>query len=100
MHSNTNNLSRNQPIKIDNGFYGTPMEPVLRAQQVDTLVVAGVSTTWAVQSLVRDALDRDFRVFVIDDACAAVTAEEHQASIEMLRSISTVISIADLPDID
>ena len=53
--------------------YGTPMEPVLRAQQVDTLVVAGVSTTWAVQSVVRDALDRDFRVFVIEDACAAVT---------------------------
>ncbi|GAB5101276.1 cysteine hydrolase [Caballeronia sp. HLA56] len=82
-----------------NGFYGTPMESLLRAQEIDTLAVAGVSTTWAVQSFVRDAHDRDFRVFVIEDACAAVSAEEHRASIDMLRSISRVISIADLPDI-
>lgn len=82
-----------------NAFYGTHLEPALRAQAVDTLVVAGVSTTWAVQSLVRDAHDRDFRVFVVEDACAAVTAEEHRASIEMLRAIAQVISIGEISKI-
>jgi len=79
-----------------NAFYGTPLEPALRAQEVQQLVVAGVSTAWAVQSLVRDAHDRDYRVVVLEDACAAASFEEHQSSIELLRGIARVITVADL----
>jgi nicotinamidase-related amidase len=79
-----------------NAFYGTLLEPALRAQEVKQLVVAGVSTAWAVQSLVRDAHDRDYRVVVIEDACAAANQEEHESSIALLRGIARVISISEL----
>jgi nicotinamidase-related amidase len=83
-----------------NAFYGTRLEAALRAQEVRQLIVAGVSTAWAVQSLVRDAHDRDFRVVVLEDACAAVTAEEHESSIALLRGIARVISISDLASVN
>lgn len=83
-----------------NAFYGTPLEAALRAQEVKQLVVAGVSTAWAVQSLVRDAHDRDYRVVVVEDACAAANQEEHDSSITLLRAISRVIPISELSSID
>lgn len=83
-----------------NAFYGTLLEPALRARGIDRLVVAGVSTAWAVQSLVRDAHDRDYRVVVVEDACAAVTPEEHRSSIELLHGIARIVSIAELADLD
>lgn len=42
-------------------FYATGLEAVLRAQRVERLVIAGVSSTWAVQAAARDAHDRDYR---------------------------------------
>jgi nicotinamidase-related amidase len=83
-----------------NAFYGTLLEPALRAQRIERLVIAGVSTAWAVQSIVRDAHDRDYRVVILEDACAAVTLEEHQSSIAMLRGIAQVISMSELASLD
>jgi nicotinamidase-related amidase len=82
-----------------NAFYGTQLEAALRAQQVQQLVVAGVSTAWAVQGLVRDAHDRDYRVVVLEDACAAASEEEHASSIALLRGIARVITTAELASI-
>lgn len=83
-----------------NAFYGTPLEAALRAQEIKQLVVAGVSTAWAVQSLVRDAHDRDYRVVVVEDACAAASQEEHDSTIALLRGIARVVPIAELSSID
>ena len=77
-------------------FYGTNLDPALRARRIERLIVAGVSTFWAVQSTVRDAHDRDYQVFVLEDACAAANDAEHQASIDLLRVVATVIQVADL----
>lgn len=82
-----------------NAFYGTRLEPALRAREVRQLVIAGVSTAWAVRSLARDAHDRDFRVVVLEDACAAASAEEHASSIALLRGIARVISTAELASV-
>ncbi|OZI71878.1 isochorismatase family cysteine hydrolase [Bordetella genomosp. 12] len=77
-------------------FYGTALEPALRAQDVKRLVVAGVSTAWAVQSIVREAHDRDYTVVILEDACAAPTVEEHVSSIALLRTIAQVTSVEEL----
>jgi biuret amidohydrolase len=37
-----------------------------------------------VQSTVRDAHDRDYEVYVLEDACAAATEPVHQSSMELL----------------
>jgi nicotinamidase-related amidase len=42
----------------------------LQTPAVDTLVVAGISTTGVVLSTVRDAHDKDYRLIVLADLCA------------------------------
>jgi nicotinamidase-related amidase len=80
-------------------FYGTHLESALRARKVERVVLAGVSTTWAVQAAARDAHDRDYQVVVVEDLCTASTAAEHEASMDVLRRIATVVKVEDLADL-
>jgi biuret amidohydrolase len=77
-------------------FYSTNLEAALRARRIERVVVAGVSSAWAVQSTVRDAHDRDYQVWVLEDACAAVNQEEHQSSMQLLTRIAKIITVDDL----
>lgn len=77
-------------------FYATSLEAILRANHIDELYVCGVSTTWAIQATVREAHDRDYTVTIIEDACAASDQEEHLASMEVLKRISSVKHSSDL----
>jgi biuret amidohydrolase len=45
-----------------------------------TLIVAGISTTMAVEGTVRAAANRGYRVVVIEDCCASVPEEWHRFS--------------------
>ena len=51
-------------------FSTTDLHEQLRAANVDTLVLAGLSTSGVVLSTVRDGADRDYRIFLLADACA------------------------------
>jgi nicotinamidase-related amidase len=51
-------------------FLTTDLDEQLRARGVDTLLLAGISTSGVVLSTVRDAHDRDYRLIVISDLCA------------------------------
>jgi len=77
-------------------FYCTNLDAVLRAQKVERLVIAGVSSSLAIQSTAREAHDRDYSVFVVEDACAAASEEDHQMSMKLLTAIATVIQVEDL----
>lgn len=77
-------------------FYSTNLDAVLRARRIERLIICGVSTTWAVQSTARDAHDRDYKVLLLEEACAAATQNEHRASIEMLAYITEVVTLEDL----
>lgn len=76
-------------------FYGTTLEPTLRAAGITTLVVSGVSTNAVVQSAVREGLDRDYQMVVLEDACSALSEEEHRAAIDLLAGFGTITSVAD-----
>lgn len=75
-------------------FYGTTLEPTLRALRASTLVVAGVSTNAVVQSAVREGHDRDYRMVVLEDACSAMTADEHDAAMGLLAGFCEVSTAA------
>ena len=77
-------------------FYNTDLETVLRAQQIDTVYLAGVSTNMAVEFTAREAHDRDYQVIVIADACGSNTEEMHQISLQVLPRIAKVITVAEL----
>lgn len=65
-------------------FYSTTLEAQLRAQGVTRIYCSGVSTQAVVQATVRDAHDRDYEVVVLEDACAAHSAEEHANSMQSI----------------
>jgi len=81
------------------GFYGTNLDAVLRANQIERVLLAGVSTSLAVQSTARDAHDRDYQVCIVEDLCAAGDLNEHQISIDLLSKIAKIISADDLKNL-
>lgn len=63
-------------------FLGTDLDQVLRARRVDTLVLAGISTSGVVLSTVRHAADADYKIVVAADCCADPDPEVHRVLIE------------------
>jgi nicotinamidase-related amidase len=58
-------------------FSTTDLTAQLEARGVDTLVLAGISTSGVVLSTVRHAADHDHRVYVLSDATADTDPEVH-----------------------
>jgi nicotinamidase-related amidase len=58
-------------------FFGTDLDMLLRAKDVDTLVLAGISTSGVVLSTLRYAADADYRLVVLRDCCSDPDAEVH-----------------------
>ena len=73
-------------------FYGTNLEPILRAHGIQRIFLSGVSTVAVVQGTVRDAHDRDYVVTVLEDCCAAASAEDPDAAIRVLQRFATFTS--------
>lgn len=65
-------------------FYNTDLEIYLRGLSVTDLIVTGIMTGICVESTVRDAFFRDYKVFVIADATAAGEEELHINSLKIL----------------
>ncbi|MGY1601602.1 isochorismatase family protein [Geodermatophilus sp. SYSU D00815] len=59
-------------------FFGTPLASTLRTLGVDTLVLAGVSTSGCVRATAMDALNSGFRPQVVRQACADRSAALHE----------------------
>ncbi|MGY1653374.1 isochorismatase family protein [Geodermatophilus sp. SYSU D01119] len=60
------------------GFFGTPLASTLHGLGVDTLVLAGVSTSGCVRATAMDALNSGFRPQVVREACADRSAALHE----------------------
>lgn len=63
-------------------FSTTDLAEQLGRRGVDTLILAGISTSGVVLSTIRDAADRDYRLFVLSDACADPQADVHATLME------------------
>lgn len=77
-------------------FYSTTLEAQLRAQEITRIFCSGVSTQAVVQATVRDGHDRDYEVVVLEDCCAAHSAEEHANSMNSLKRFCTVTTSSDV----
>lgn len=58
-------------------FSGGDLDVVLRALQVDHLILTGVATTGVVLSTLRQAADLDYRLTVLSDGCLDFDNEVH-----------------------
>lgn len=76
-------------------FYQTRLEYILRALDIDTLIVGGIVTNGGVASTVRDAHLRNIHTVLLSDGCAAFKQEVHDATLISLGSITPVMTCAE-----
>jgi nicotinamidase-related amidase len=62
-------------------FSGSDLEVILRAQNIQHLVLAGISTSGVVLSTLREAADKDYQLTVLSDLCADFDPEVHSVLI-------------------
>jgi nicotinamidase-related amidase len=65
------------------GFHNTGLHERLQERGIDTLVMAGIATNLGVESTARAASDHGYELRFVEDAMAALTAEEHEAAINL-----------------
>lgn len=65
-------------------FYGTDLDLQLRRRGVERIAICGISTNIGVESTARDAFERNYKLLFIEDAMAALNADEHTHSIERI----------------
>ena len=63
-------------------FAGSDLEMVLRAQQIEHVVLAGISTSGVVLSTLREAADKDYQITVLSDCCLDRDGEVHRVLME------------------
>jgi nicotinamidase-related amidase len=58
-------------------FSGSDLEIILRALEIDRLVLTGIATSGVVLSTAREAADKDYEVTILSDLCADFDSEVH-----------------------
>lgn len=77
-------------------FFGTSLAATLTSLRVDTVVVAGFSTSGCVRASATDALQHGFAPLVVREACGDRTAAVHEANLHDLDAkYADVVSLAD-----
>jgi nicotinamidase-related amidase len=67
-------------------FYATSLGADLKAREIDTLLVCGVTTEVCVNTTVREANDRGYRCIVLADGCASYFPEFHEMGLKMIKA--------------
>jgi nicotinamidase-related amidase len=77
-------------------FTGTDLEMILRAKEIDTLILFGIATSGVVLSTLLEAADADYRLYVVEDCCADLDQELHTCLVDKLFvRYATVITAAE-----
>jgi nicotinamidase-related amidase len=76
-------------------FSGSDLDVLLRAAGADTLILAGIATSGVVLSTLRQAADLDYRLTVLEDACADRDPEVHRVLTEKVFPRQAVVTTTD-----
>ncbi|GEO27550.1 hypothetical protein AAC03nite_33350 [Alicyclobacillus acidoterrestris] len=76
-------------------FAGSNLEVILRAKQIDTLILTGIATSGVVLSTLREAADKDFAITVLEDACADPDSEVHRVLMEKVFPRQATVQTVD-----
>ncbi|KAJ5473157.1 Isochorismatase family protein [Penicillium sp. IBT 31633x] len=72
-------------------FFATELDMLLRCANADSIVVAGLITSGAVLSTVRQAMDMDYRITVLEDCCMDRDEELHRVLMEKVFARKTAV---------
>jgi ureidoacrylate peracid hydrolase len=76
-------------------FLTTPLDSLLRHLGIASLIVGGVVTNGCVESSVRTAGDLGYKVWLVEDACAAHSPTLHEAALRNLRDNWALVRATD-----
>jgi ureidoacrylate peracid hydrolase len=85
-------------LKVSKGRYSAfidneKFEKMLEARGIDTLLIAGTKTNVCCESTARDAMMLDYKVVLLSDCTAALSDEEHRATLEnVIQQFGDVLS--------
>ena len=78
-------------------FSTTDLAVILKARNITSLLLMGITTSGAVLSTVRWAADLDYELFVVEDGCADFDEEVHRMVTQKIFPVqSTVVKAQDL----
>ncbi|HEX5452018.1 MAG TPA: isochorismatase family cysteine hydrolase [Candidatus Limnocylindrales bacterium] len=77
------------------GFLGTPLEVMLRARGVETVICFGTATNVCVESTARAAHMRDFHLVLVSDCCSAYDQDLHDATLKNVRKHFGLVATAE-----
>lgn len=73
------------------------LERVLRSHGIDTLLITGTKTNVCCESTARDAMMLDFDVVMVSDGTAALSDDEHRATLEtIIQQFGDVLSVEQI----
>lgn len=73
------------------------LERMLRSLDLDTLLICGTKTNVCCESTARDAMMMDFKVVMVADGTAALSDQEHQASLEnIIQQFGDVLTVDEI----
>lgn len=79
------------------GFQGTGLHERLRERGISTLVFGGIATNLGVESTARAAGDHGYDLVFVENAMAALTGPEHEASVKLdFPRLGTVVTASEV----
>ena len=81
-------------------FHGTDLDNWLKARNVDSVVVTGLTTSGCVRATAVDGLQNNYKVLVPREACGDRDAEAHEANLyDMNAKYADVVSLETVLDL-
>lgn len=78
-------------------FLTTNLGQALVNADANTIVLMGLWTNWVIEATARHASDMGYRVFLVEDACASNTQENHQFAVTKI--LPTICYISGAQDV-
>jgi len=70
--------------KRHSAFTGSDLDIILRSNNIDTLILSGMSTSGVVESTARQAFEMDYEIFVLSDCCTDRIEGVHEAALKYM----------------
>ncbi len=88
------NHNKNDIVIIKNRvspFYNTKLNNILKTNNIKELYLTGCATDLVVESTARDWHDRDYKINIIENCCAAANIQDHKISLNCMKKIAVII---------
>ena len=82
-------LAKDAPVVAKdtfNAFQNTELEAILKAYQIDRVVISGVKTINCCLATSISAFVRDYETWLVSDACNSDTQEDHECGLKAARA--------------